>query len=96
MKKYAFYIIKDEFFELVEDKNLKFNKSENRPHYFCLEYKNFCWMISISSQVEKFKKIINDKLRSGKKCDILHIAKLDDGNEAVFWFKMYFQLLKNM
>ena len=87
MKKYGFYIIKDKFNELVEDKYLKSNKSENRTHYFCLEYKNFYWMIPISSQVEKYKKIINDKLRSGKKCDVLHIAKLDDGNEAVFGSK---------
>ena len=92
MKKYGFYIIKDEFYELVEDKNLKSNKSENRPHYFCLEYKNFYWMIPISSQVEKYKKIINDKLRSGKKCDILHVAKLDDGNETAFLIQDVFPI----
>ena len=39
MTKYGFYIIKDEFFELMDDKYLKSNKNENRPHYFCLEYK---------------------------------------------------------
>ena len=30
---HGFYIIKDEFFEIVNDKYLRHNKGGNRPHY---------------------------------------------------------------
>lgn len=34
-KKSGFYIIKDQFFEDMNDPYLKGNKSGNRPHYYC-------------------------------------------------------------
>lgn len=41
-------------------------------------------MIPLSSRVEKYKRIVEKKERSGKSCDILHIVKLDDSRESVF------------
>ena len=56
----GFYIIKDEFFDMVDDKNLKKNKGQNRPI------------------------IIDKRLSNNQHCDILHIARLDNGKKSVF------------
>ncbi len=37
MKKTGFYIIKDSFFEDMNEPYLKGNKEGNRPHYYCFE-----------------------------------------------------------
>ena len=37
MEKTGFYIIKDNFFDIVNDPFLKGNKQGNRPHYYCFE-----------------------------------------------------------
>ncbi len=75
MKRTGFYIIEDKFFEDMPDPYLKGNKKESRPHYYCLEDKveGIYWMIPLSSKVEKFKKIIANKEKSGKPCDLIHI-----------------------
>jgi hypothetical protein len=56
-----FYFIDDGFFDLVNDKNLKINKTTtDRPHYLPFKDKNIpslLWMIPCSSQVNKYKKI---------------------------------------
>lgn len=86
MKKTGFYIIKDKFFEDMSDPYLKGNKSGNRPHYYCFEDKKegIYWMILLSSRVEKYKRIMDKKIKAGKPCDIIHIAKLDDDRESAF------------
>ncbi len=60
MKKTGFYIIKDKFFEDMEDPYLKGNKAGNRPHYYCLEDTNtgIYWMIPLSSRIDKYRKIM--------------------------------------
>lgn len=37
MKKTGFYIIKDSFFDDMNEPYLKGNKKGNRPHYYCFE-----------------------------------------------------------
>ena len=37
MEKTGFYIIKDNFFDIVNDPFLKGNKQGNRPNYYCFE-----------------------------------------------------------
>lgn len=48
MKKNGFYIIKDKFFEDIQDPYLKANKTGNRPHYRNVRKANFFkgWMES--------------------------------------------------
>ena len=92
MTKNCFYIIKDEFFDIINDKYLKQNKGQNRPHYYCVYYKEFNWMIPLSSQVEKYAKIIEQRFNNNKSCDILHIAKLDNGKESVFLIQDIFPI----
>ena len=57
------YHIKDEFFDLVQDKYLMSNKEQGnyRPHYYAIQDRKnpkLYWMIPISSQDEKYKGIV--------------------------------------
>ena len=57
------YHIKDEFFDLVQDKYLMSNKEQGnyRPHYYAIQDRKNpkqYWMIPISSQAEKYKGIV--------------------------------------
>ena len=90
----GFYIIKDRFFIEMNDLYLKGNKEANRPHYYCFkeEKTDLYWMIPLSSRIDKYKKIINKKILAGKKCDILHIMKLDNGKESVFLIQDMFPI----
>ena len=94
MKKTGFYIIKDKFFEDMPDPYLKGNKAGNRPHFYCFEESTtgIYWMIPLSSKVDKFKRIIEQKEKAGKPCDILHIVKLDDDRESVFLIQDMFPI----
>lgn len=70
------YHVKDEFFELVQDKYLMSNKEQGnyRPHYYAIKDKKnpeLYWMIPISSQVEKYKGIIEKKKKRYGKCNTI-------------------------
>ena len=86
MEKNGIYIIKEQFFEDMNDPYLKGNKQGNRPHYYCFpdEVEGIYWMIPLSSKVEKFRRIIEHRQSSDKPCDTLCIIKLDDGRENAF------------
>lgn len=96
MKRAGFYIIKDQFFEYASDPYLKGNKKESRPHYYC--FPDLCdgiyWMIPLSSNVEKFKRIIAKRESKGRTCDTLHIIKLDDGRESAFLMQDMFPVIE--
>ena len=95
MKRTGFYIIKDSFFEDMDDPYLKGNKEGNRPHYYCLEDKDgLFWMIPLSSRVEKYKKIMERKKKAGKPCDIVHIVRLDDDRESAFLIQDMFPVME--
>ncbi len=88
MQTSGFYILKDSFFELMADPYLKNNKDGNRPFYYCVkgekEGKNIYWMIPLSSRIEKYQRIIAQKIANRRPCDGLHIAKLPNGKKSVF------------
>lgn len=94
MKKTGFYIIKDSFFNDMDEPYLKGNKEGNRPHYYC--YKDstmdLYWMIPLSSRIDKYKKIVENKKKLGKPCDIIHIVKLDDDRESAFLIQDIFPI----
>lgn len=50
------------------------------------------WMIPLSSRIEKYERIIENRKKAGKPCDILHIAKLDDSRESVFLIQDMFPI----
>ena len=62
----------------------------NRPHYYCFE--GIYWMIPLSSRVEKYRRIVEKKEKSGRSCDILHIIKSDDSRESVFLIQDMFPI----
>lgn len=90
----GFYVIKDEFFEVMKDKYLKGNKKESRPHYYCFKDSDegIYWVIPLSSRIDKYKKIIAQKERQGRPCDIVYITKLDNGRESAFLIQDMFPI----
>ena len=86
MQNRGIYKIKEQFFEDFPDENLKENKGENRPCYYCFRdvKSDLLWMIPMSNQIEKYKRIIEERQKKNKPCDILHVAKLDNGRESAF------------
>ena len=74
------YHIKDDFFEMIKDKYLMSNKEDGnyRPHFYAVQDKknlDLYWMIPISSQVEKYKEIIEKKKQKYGKCNTIVIGK---------------------
>lgn len=96
MREKGFYIVKDKFFEDMKEPYLKGNKKESRPHYYCIRdsMEGIYWMIPLSSKVEKYRRIMEQKERKGKPCDILHIAKLDGKHESVFLIQDMFPIVE--
>ena len=94
MKKTGFYIIKDSFFDDMNEPYLKGNNEGNRPHYYCFEdsVTQLYWMIPLSSRIDKYKKIMDNKKKAGKPCDIIHIVKLDDDRESAFLIQDMFPI----
>ena len=96
MTDHGFYIIKDSFFEYVNDPYLKGNKEGNRPHYYCFKDNNgLLWMIPLSSRIKKYQSIIDKRKRLGKPCDIVHIAKLDDDKINAFLIQDMFPITED-
>lgn len=92
IKKGYVYHIKDEYFDIVQDATLMKNHESGkaRPTYFCIknESTNILWFIPMSSKVEKYKKIREDKIKKYGSCDTIVIKKFL-GKESAF-------LLQNM
>ena len=95
MKANHFYVIKDEFFDKVNDPSLMLNK-KGRPCYYCikeqLETDDIYWMIPLSSKIEKYKKIMNKRANENKKNDILHICTVRDDIRSVFLIQNIFPI----
>lgn len=90
------YHIKDEFFNMVRDKYLMSNKENGnyRPHFYAIQDKKnqaLYWMIPISSQVEKYKIIIEKKKRKYGKCNTIILGKFA-GKENAFLIQNAFPI----
>ena len=59
------YHIKDEFFDVINDNNLMINheNGRSRPTYFTIKDNDILWFIPLSSKVEKYKAIIDKKIK---------------------------------
>lgn len=91
------YHIKDEFFAIVQDKYLMSNKENGnyRPHFYAIRDKKnqaLYWMIPISSQVQKYKVIIERKIRKYGKCNTIVIGKFA-GKENAFLIQNTFPVI---
>ena len=49
-------------------------------------------MIQLSSRIDKYRRIMEKKVKVGKSCDILHIVKLDDSRESAFLIQDMFPI----
>lgn len=60
------YHIKDDFFDVVNDKGLMINheNGKTRPTYFTIRDNDILWFIPLSSKVQKYQPIIDKKLKS--------------------------------
>ena len=80
------YHIKDDYFKVIKDEKLMKNHEGNstRPNYFCIKNENnkIIWFIPMSSKVEKYKSIIEDKIKKYKKCDTIVIGNYRGKNHA--------------
>jgi len=65
MRQLGLYLIKKDFFTLINDKNLLYK--DKRPHFFVLKDKktDLIWMVPCTSNIEKWQQRIN-KLNPGK------------------------------
>lgn len=49
-------------------------------------------MIPLSSQIDKYKRIVEKKEKARKPCDIIHIVKLDDSRQSAFLIQDMFPI----
>lgn len=89
------YHIKNEYFEFVKDEKLMTNYEgdSTRPNYFCIKIndENAMWFVPMSSKVEKYKKIIQNKMKKYKKCDTIVIGNYR-GREHAFLIQNMFPI----
>ena len=90
-----FYFISDQFFKDFQDRFLTQNKEDEkrRPCFFAVEDdEGLFWMIPISSKVQKYKLIYNQKLAKNGKCDTIVFAKVL-GQERAFLIQNMFPVI---
>ena len=89
------YLIKDEFFNIVNDDNLMTNheRGKKRPTYFTIKDKNILWFIPLSSKVEKYKRIVDNKMKKYNCCDTILIRKIL-GKDSVILLQNAFPTLE--
>lgn len=69
MKSGNFYYIKDTYYSkfgnhgVMKGKEEDENGKHGRPCFYCFEYNSFYWMIPISSQVDKYKLLYEEKIK---------------------------------
>lgn len=89
------YFIKDEFFDIIDEKYLKQNKENTKRPHFCLmrdSQTNLLWMIPCSRNLDKFKTIIQNKESRHKKHNQIQIIKVN-GIEEVFLYQDMFPII---
>lgn len=79
------YHIKDEFFDIINDNNIMSNheKGRQRPTYFTIKDGDILWFIPLSSKVDKYRKIVNDKIKKYGFCNTIIIDKVLNGEAAI-------------
>ena len=79
------YHIKDDFFDIVNDENLMTNheRGRKRPTYFTIRDKDILWFIPLSSKVNKYRKVIDNKIRKYGRCDTILIREVLGEESAI-------------
>ncbi len=79
------YHIKDGFFDFVNDKNLMTNheNGHSRPTYFVIKRDGVLWFIPLSSKVDKYQKIIENKIKKYGRCKTILIRKIANKKSVI-------------
>lgn len=79
------YHIKDDFFNVVKDKGLMYNyeQGHTRPTYFTIKDKDILWFIPLSSKVDKYQQIINNKIKKHGNCRTILIRKIANRSSVI-------------
>ena len=85
-----FYFIKDEFFEIVNDRELMKNKENSikRPCYYCFKSKEnekIIWFIPVSTKIEKYKKIYQEIAQLDPEDTLQLILEADTEEQREFY-----------
>lgn len=87
------YHIKESYFELVKDDKLMRNHEgkATRPNYFCIKIDDseIMWFIPMSSKIEKYEKILNERVNKHKKCDTIVIGNYRGRKHAFLLQNMF-------
>ena len=79
------YHISLDFFKLVDDSNLSINHTgiHSRPSYFLVKDKELLWFIPLSTKIDKYKKIVENKNQKYGKCNTILIRKIANKENAI-------------
>lgn len=79
------YHIKDSFFDKINLKQLMINheNGHSRPSYLAIKDKDILWFIPLSTKIEKYKKIIDNKLKKYGFCKTILIRKIAGVEQAI-------------
>ena len=79
------YHIKDEFFEIINDKELMINhdNGHSRPSYLAIKDNDILWFIPLSTKIKKYEKIIKQKEKKFGKCKTILIKEIAGVKEAI-------------
>ena len=79
------YFLKDEFYDKINDETIMSNKGKghSRPTYFTIRDKNILWFIPLSTQVEKYERILREKEKANKSVDYILIRRIADKKSAI-------------
>lgn len=87
------YHIKNEFFEFAQDNKLMKNHEGNatRPNYLCIKKddSNLLWFIPMSGKVDKYNKIMQQKIKKNGVCDTIIIGKYRNRETAFLIQNMF-------
>ena len=62
---------------------LNHEKGKTRPTYFIIKDGDILWFIPLSSKIQKYKNIYNNKIRKYGRCDSILIEKVFDEDSAI-------------
>lgn len=79
------YHIKDEFFDIINDDMLMTNheRGKKRPTYFTIKDGDILWFIPLSTKVDKYKKIANNKIKKFGSCNTIIIDEILNNEVAI-------------
>lgn len=89
------YHIKDKYFDKVNDRGLMINheSGHTRPTYFTIKDREILWFIPLSSKVEKYETIVDNKNKKIGSCKTIMIRKIA-GKKSVILLQNAFPILE--